>query len=228
MVDGKVDDGKFASRAIAALLLAQLVLGPITNFTLMDPMLKGAGGFLANAAPHAAAAATSALLSMALAVISAGIGILMWPILRQRSDRMGLGLVMLGGAGVALAGFESAGVMSMVSLSKAYVATATPDEALYQGLRGVVTAQRNWGHFVRLLLAGATILLFFAALFRFNLVPKLLAGFGMLAAVCQMFAVGSPFFGNPVMFPMLAPLGVAYILLAVTLLWKGMRWEVRP
>lgn len=223
-----MDEGKFASRSIAALLLAQLVLGPITNFTLLDPIFKGTGGFLVNAAPHATAAATSALLSLALAVISAGIGILMWPILRQRSERMGLGLVLLGGAGVALAGFESAGVMSMVSLSKAYVASATADEALYESLRGVVGAQRNWGHFVRLVLAGATILLFFAALFRFNLVPRLLAGFGMLAAVSQMFAVGAPFFGNPVVFPMLAPLGIAYLLLIVTLLWKGMRYEVRP
>jgi hypothetical protein len=218
-----MDDAKFASRAIATLLLAQMVLGPITNFTLLDPAIKGDGGFLVNAAPHATQAAASALLSMMLAVISAGIAILMWPILRQRSERMALGLAVLSGAGVALTGFESAGVMSMVSLSKAYVASAMPDEALYQGLRGVVAAQRNWGHFVHLLMTGTTLLLFYGALFRFNLVPRLLAGFGVLAVVSQMFAVGMPFFGNPVVFAMLAPLGIAHIVLAVTLLWKGMR-----
>lgn len=218
-----MEDAKFASRSIAASLLALMVLGPITNFTLLDPVIKGDGGFLVNAAPHATQAAASALLLMVIALISAGIGILMWPTLRQRSERMALGLVLLGGVCVALSGFESAGVMSMLSLSKAYVASATPDEALYQGLRGVVAAQRNWGHFLHLLMAGTTLLLFYAALFRFNLVPRWLAGFGVLAVISQMLAVGMPLFGNPVVFPMLAPLGIAHILLAVTLLWKGLR-----
>jgi len=220
---GAMDDLKFTSRWVAILLLAQLVIGPIANFTLLGPVFSGDGGFLVNAAPHATRTALAALLSIGLAVVTAVIGIVMWPILRQRSERMAVALVALGTACVALSGFENAGVMSMVSLSKVYVAAAAPDEALFQGLRAVVAGQRNWGHFTQLLSAGATLLTFYAALYRFNLVPKLLAGLGVLAALSQMIAVSNPFFGNPVMFPMLAPLAVAHVALAVTLLWKGMR-----
>ena len=50
-----------------------------------------------------------------------------------------------------------------------------------------------------------------------------LAGFGMLAALSQMIAVAKPLFGGWVMFPMLAPLGVAQLLLIGWLLWKGLR-----
>ena len=48
-----MNDMKFASRWLAALIIAELVLGPFTNFALLDPVFQGEGGFLANAAPNA-------------------------------------------------------------------------------------------------------------------------------------------------------------------------------
>jgi hypothetical protein len=60
----------------------------------------------------------------------------------------------------------------------------------------------------------------YAALFRLRLVPRGLTGFGMLASLSQMIAVTKPLFGGWVIFPMLAPLGLANLLLIGWLLWK--------
>ncbi len=50
-----MNDLKFASRWLAAVIIAQLVLGPFINFALLEPVFRGQGGFLANAAPNATA-----------------------------------------------------------------------------------------------------------------------------------------------------------------------------
>ena len=218
-----MDDLKFASRWLAALIIAELALGPFTNFTLLEPVFQDSGGFLTNAAPHANALSSAALLSIGLAVISSGVALLLWPVLRPLSERMALALVMLCAAGVALAGFENASLLAMLSLSQAYVAAGAPDEVLYQALRGVVGAQRNWAHLIQLLVAGTTLLAMYASFYRFRLVPRWLAGFGVLACVSQMIAVAKPTFGGWVIFAMLAPLGVAQLLLLGWLLVKGLR-----
>jgi hypothetical protein len=218
-----MNDLNFVSRWLAAIVVAELVLGPFTNFALLDPVFQGPGGFLANAAPHATALATAALLSIALAAISAGMALLLWPVLKPRSERMALALAILSAAGVALAAAENVSLLSMMSLSQAYVAAGSPDEVLYQALRGVVGAQRNWAHLVQLLVAGTTLLAMYAALYRFRLVPRWLAGFGILACASQMIAVARPVFGGWVVFAMLAPLGAAQLLLLGWLVVKGLR-----
>lgn len=208
------------SRWLAVLLLTQLVVAPIASFALVGDVFGGPGGFLVNAAPHATALASAALLSFALAVISAGIAVVLWPALRPQCERLALSLAILGAAGIALSGVETTAMLSMLSLSQAYVAAGAPDDALYQALRGTVGAQRNWAHLVTLLAGGGMLLAMYAALFRLQLVPRWLAGFGMLASLSQMIAVAKPLYGGWVVFPMLAPLGVANLLLIGWLLWR--------
>lgn len=214
---------RFASRWLAVLLLAQLVVAPIASFALVGDVFGGPGGFLVNAAPHATALASAALLSFALATVPAGIAVVLWPVLQPQSGRLALSLAILGAAGIALAGIETTAMLSMLSLSQAYVAAGSPDEALYQALRGVVGAQRNWSHLVQLLAGGGMLLAMYLAFFRLRLVPRWLAGFGILAAVSQMVAVTKPFYGGWVVFPMLAPLGLAQLTLLVWLFWKGLK-----
>jgi hypothetical protein len=60
----------------------------------------------------------------------------------------------------------------------------------------------------------------YAAFYRFRLVPRWLAGFGVLAAMCQIIAVTKPLFGGWVVFFLLAPLGAAQLILSGWLLWK--------
>lgn len=218
-----MNDLKFASRWLAALIIAQLALGPFINFVLLEPVFRGAGGFLANAAPNATALSWAALLSFALALISSGLALLLWPVLRPLSERMALAIAVLCAANLAVACLEHVNLLSMLSLSHAYVAASTPAEPLYQALRGIVGAQRSWAHLTQLLMVGVTLLAMYASFYRFRLVPRWLAGLGILASVSQMIAVAKPVFGGWVVFAMLAPLGVAQLLLLGWLLVKGLR-----
>lgn len=215
-----MNDLRNASRWLALLLLTQLVVGPIANFALLGGTFEAPGGFLTNAAPHAVSFATAILLSLGLSLAGAGIAVVLWPVLRPRSERMALTLALLGGAGIALAGVEAANMLSMLSLSRAYLAAAAPDAALYDALRGVVAAGRNGAHLVQLMSSGGILLATYIALFRLRLVPRALAGFGVLATLAQLVAVTKPLYGGWVLFPLLAPIGLANLLLVAWLLWK--------
>lgn len=212
-----------ASRLIGALILAQMVGGAVVNFVLAAPLF-GTPGFLVNAAPHASQIALSVLVGLAVSGLVLAIAIAAYPILRPLSQAMALWFVALAGVSLAVGVIEQTTVRSMLSLSETYTnAPAAADREQFQTLRVVVGSARNWAHYVALIVAGSTLFVFYAALFRFALVPRALAAFGLGAVLLQIVAVAMPLFGQAIVFPLLAPLGLSQLLLAIWLIAKGLR-----
>jgi hypothetical protein len=209
-----------AGRVAGVLLIVQMTAGYVTNFVLLEPA-TAPPGFLVNAAPHALQVGAAALLGIVAGAISLAIAITVLPVLRRLSERMAMLFLALSTAALALSVVENAKVMSLLSLSQAYAATNGADAASFAGLRGVVAAARNWAHFSQLIVGGSTFVALFAALYRFALIPRVLAGFAVLGAALQMATVARPFFGGQVIFPLLAPAGIAFLLSAVWLIIKG-------
>jgi hypothetical protein len=213
-------DALRVGRVAGILMLVQAIGGAMTNFVLLQPAFAPPG-FLVNAAPHALRIGASALLGIFIGAFAAAIAITVFPLFKKYSERMALSFLGLAVAALALAVFENGTVMSMLSLSKAYAASNAADPATFAGLRGVVAASRNWAHFTHLVVGGAIFLTFYSTLFRFALVPRALAALGIAAFVLQMATVSLPFFGGRIIFPLLAPAGIANLALAVWLLTKG-------
>jgi Domain of unknown function (DUF4386) len=208
-----------AGRAVGTLLLAQGIGGFLVNFVLLQPAISPPG-FLVSAAPHATRVAVSALLGIVIGAMAAAIAITVFPIFRKYSETMALWFLALGIAALSLAAVENGTVMSLLSLSKAYAASGA-DPASFEAVRGVVAASRNWAHYTHLVVGGATLLTFYAVLYRFTLVPRVLAAFGLAAVLLQLLTVSRPFFGAQVIFFLLAPLGLANLAVAAWLLVKG-------
>jgi Domain of unknown function (DUF4386) len=208
-----------AGRIVGALLIVQGIGSFVTNFVLVQPAFAQPG-FLVNAAPHALRVGAASLLGILTGALALAIAITVLPVLRKFSDRMALSFVALGSVGLSLAAVENGTLMSLLSLSKAYAASGA-DAAAFEGLRGVVAASRNWAHFTHIAIGGFTLSIFYVALYRFALVPRALAAFGLLAVVLQIASVTRPFFGGEVIFFLLAPLGLANLAVAVWLLIKG-------
>jgi hypothetical protein len=208
-------------RIAGALLIAQMTAGYVTNFVLLESAM-GPPGFLVTAASHATQVGAAALLGIAAGAVSLATAITLLPVLWKLSERMALTFVALSAVALALSVVENAKVMSLLSLSQAYAASNGADPASFAQLRGVVAATRNWAHFSQLIVGGSTFVALFATLYRFALIPRVLAGFAVIAAALQMVTVARPFFGAQVIFPLLAPAGIAFLLSAVWLLVKGL------
>jgi hypothetical protein len=212
--------GRRAALIIGVLILAQMAGSAIVNFFAEAPLFDGAG-FLANAASHSQPIAAAVFLAIALEATWVAIAILAFPILAERSLRSGLALFAVSIVCLVIGVVENSGVMSMVSLSQAYAAASPTDRAQLEAVRVVVASARNWPHFLGRMFDGLAALTFYIALFRFALVPRAITGLGIIAVASMITGLSMPFFGHAVIFPMLAPLGLTQLALALWLIAKG-------
>jgi Domain of unknown function (DUF4386) len=211
-----------AGRIVGVIILVQMVGGFLTNFVLEKPLF-GSPGFLVNAAPHSQQIALAALLALTLEALMVAIAVTTFPILRERTPALALWFAALAVVTLAVAVVENSGVMSMVSVSQAYASAGNAERQQLETIRVVVASARNWAHFLARIVDGAAFFVFYAALFRGALVPRALAGLGLVAMILQVTAVGMPLFGHEVIFLLFAPAGLSQLLLAVWLLSKGFR-----
>lgn len=210
-------------RIVGLLTLLQIIGGVVTNFVLVGPVFAEEPGYLVNAAASPLRVGLAALSGIATALLTVAIAVLAFPFFRQFSERMALAFLALAVAGFPVNALENVGVMSMLSLSEAYLRAGAPAGELFDTLRLVVAATRNWAHYVGLIIAGFTLLVFYAVLLRFALVPRALAGFGLFAVLLQLTAVCMPLLGRDMILPLIAPLALSQLALAVWLLARDFR-----
>jgi hypothetical protein len=216
-----------AGRIIGVLIVIQMVGGGLVNFTLEAPLF-GAEGFLVNVAAHSQQLGLAVLFGLVTEALWVGIAITAFPIFGRRTQTMALWFIALAVVILAVAVVENAAVMSMVSLSEAYTKANAVEREQIQIVKIVVASARNWAHYMARIFDGGAIFVFYVVLYRFALVPRALAGFGLIAVMLMVTAVAMPLFGHDVVFPMLAPLGLSQLILAVWLITKGFRGQPSP
>ena len=211
-----------AGRIIGALIILQMILGVLVNFVLEAPLF-GAPGFLVNAAHYSRQIGFAVLLGLIAEALWVGIAVTSFPFFYRHSRTLTHWFAALAVVVLTVAVVENAAVMSMVSLSEAYTNAGAVDRGQFETIRVIVASARNWPHFLARMLDGCTIFVCYAVLYRGVFVPRLLAGIGLVASVLQICGVAMPLFGHDVVFPMLAPLGLVQLVLAVWLLARGFR-----
>lgn len=210
-------------RIIGVLLLVQLIGGILVNFYLTAPLF-GSPGFMVNGAVYAQQIGASALVSLIISGMTVMVAIVAFSLFRTHSKSLALGFLALSIVGLSATAIENIGMMSLVSFSKIYSQVNTAAEReLFETVKVIVTSFRNWAHYTNLLLSGASLLVLYTILYRFTLVPRMIAGFGLIAVVLQLSTISMPFLGHAVIFPMLAPLALSQIILSLWLIVKGLK-----
>jgi hypothetical protein len=209
-----------ASRVTGSLIILQMVGSGLVNFALSGPFLVEPG-FLASAAAHWQQIGVSVFLGLVTGGIFVGIAVTTFPIFRQYSQAMALWFITLAVVSLAIVVVEQIDVMSMVSLSEAYAKASPVARDQFEGSGVVAASARDWAHLLGRIADGSALFVFYALLYRFALVPRALAAFGLVAVMLQLTGLAMPFFGRDVVFPLLAPLGLTQLLLALWLIIKG-------
>ena len=210
-----------AGRIIGVLMLVKAPIAPVVNFTLLGPAIAAPAGFLATAAGQSTQVTGAVLLMLAMGALSLGIAITALPVLRQYSEAMALWLLtitVIGVAGVLVEGFA---LQSMLSLSQEYVNAGAGDAGRFQVLGAWAASARNSAHFTNFVISGAGSLVFYAALFRFALVPRVISALGVVASVLLMAGGLIPLFGYPTVMLLFVPIGVVGLALMLWLLVRG-------
>ncbi len=218
---------KTLGRTFGVLLLLQAVIGGVVNFGLLGATITGPPGFLINAAANPTKLSLAALLMIVAGFLSVGLSTTAFPVFRRYSSRTALAYVTLSAGVLALAAVEAAAIMSMLSLSQEYAKAAADDVRQFEIAGTVVRYTRYWAHYTHLITGSGVLFLVYTTLFRFGLVPRVLAGLGAASVLLQMTGLTLPFFGERVNFYLLAPMGLCHLALSIWLVAKGFREEVR-
>jgi hypothetical protein len=206
---------------VGVLLLAHFVGALIVPFVMLE-RVRGSAGLLANAAGSPDQIRAAVLLLFAGSVLAVGITIAALQVFRQQSEAMAFWLLSLAVAGFSLQAVDNGALLSILSLSREYAEAGAAKADLFQALGLVAGAARKWAHYTYLLVAVSWILLFCSVLFRFRLVPRPLAAFGLVGCLLQIAGVTlRGLWGYPPETRLAMPLAPAYVALAVWLLVKG-------
>ena len=222
-----MESAKGVSRIIGALLVVQLA-GLIVPFVMLDPVMRGDQYYLANAAGSPLQIKAALLLLLANCALTVCISLAAWPVFRQYSGAGALLLVAAGVVMFALQAVDNAHLMSMLSLSRQYAQAGGPGEP-FQTLAAVVGTTRRWTHYHVLLVIDSWLFALYVLLYRFSMVPRILAGFGLLTVSLHFAAIPLPMFlGYRGVTPLGVPMALSHIALAVWLIARGLERPVRP
>lgn len=209
-------------RTVGILLLLQLASALTLPFILSKPITTGSPAFLTAVAEHSSQIRFSVLLSFVGAGLTVYLGIAAFHVFRLYSQSAALLFLVVCAISCTLDLVQAGTIMSMLSMSNNFVASGAADSELYNIVGSAVAAARRSAHSTQLLAIGAWMFVFYISIFRFRLIPRVLAAFGLIGVISQFTGVTlMMFLGYRAIGEMAMPLLPIQITVAIWLIIKG-------
>ena len=211
-------------RLVGILLLLQLIAALTFPFILSKPITLGSPAFLTAVAEHSFQIRSAVLLSFVGSALTVYIGITTFQIFRIHSKSVALLFLVVCAISCTLDVMQAGTMMSMLSISNEFVASGATDSGLYQVIGAAVASARRSAHIIQLLAIGAWMFIFYISLFRFKLIPRMLAAIGVIGVALQFIGVTlMMLLGYRSIGEMAMPLLPIQITVAVWLIIKGFK-----
>lgn len=208
------------SRVLGALLILQMV-GLIVPFILLGPIAIPSSEFLLSAAGNEAQLKLAVLLLFANTALTLGISIWAWPVFRSHNERLALWLIAVGVTVVVIQMIDNAQILTIISLGKSYAEAGLGVDGV-QGLAALVGATRRWVHYSELVAVDSWIFMLYVLLYKSGLVPKWLAGLGLLTVALHFAGVPMmAFVGFGLIVPLAFWMALTHLILGVFLIIRG-------
>ena len=164
---------------------------------------------------------TGVLLVFVMGISLAPVPVLLFPILKRHSEPLALGYVVFRVFEFVTYILTIMGMLLLLTLSQIYVQAGAPDPSSFQTLGTLLQVGTDvWVNNIRLIVFSISVLILNYALYRSNLIPRWLSGWGLVAGVLHLVE------GLLGMYGSLAALGVLGSLLFVPILIQEMVWAV--
>jgi hypothetical protein len=205
-------------RIVGLALLVQLLVALPVYFVWMRPVTGS--GFLENAAGSALQIRLALLVTFVLGAMTFTAAIMAMPVFRRYSERLALAFLAMSIVGLATLAMESMSMRNMLSLSLEYAKPGAANDLL-RTLGGLARSTAVGAHHTNLSVAHGTVLLLYIILYRFALVPRALAAFGMAASLLSTTAVTMPLLGYRLVFQLVMPAAIGNLALMLWLIVRG-------
>ena len=211
-------------RTVGVVLLLQLATALTLPFILSKPITFGSPAFLTAVAAHSFQIRSAVLISFVGSALTVYLGITAFQLFRLYSKTVALLFLVVCAVSCTLDVVQGGTIMSMLSISNEFVTSGAADSELYRVVGAAVASARRSAHCMQLFAIGAWMFVFYISLFRFRLVPLLLAFTGILGITLQFIGVTlMMFMGYRLIGEMAMPLLPIQITVAVWLIIKGFK-----
>lgn len=198
----------------------------ILSFPFFGPILEGKD-YLSKLFDSENMVITGALIEFIQAAAAVGIVIGLYPILKKYNGALALGAVGFRVVECVFVLIGTVSLLSLLTLSKEFIAAGAPGASSFQTSGTLLLAVRDWsGDTISALAMLLGALMYYAILYKSNLIPRWLSGWGVLGVVMGLTAtVVASFthdFGvNSVNTYLNVPIGLQEMVFAVWLIVKG-------
>jgi hypothetical protein len=230
LTEGDVIVSSMRRASIAAGTLFIVATASVVAADAVRPALTGTD-YLGVVADHPTRLAVAALLYLAAAGTSVGIAVALYPVLRTVDAALALGSVVFR---TIEAVFYTAAVVSLVSilpLARQLTAATADERGLRRVLADSLVSQRDNATLAALFAFSTGALLYYLPLYRARLVPRWLAGWGIVGVLLMLTACVLALFSAGTVtghWPLVLPIAVQEIVLAIWLLVRGFTGPARP
>ncbi|MFT4834866.1 MAG: hypothetical protein ACI8WP_001629 [Flavobacteriaceae bacterium] len=214
-----ISDQKVA-RIVGVLLLIIFALGVTMYQVLQGPTLF-IDEYLTETSAQSSQVIGSTLLGILVGSLSIIIAIILLPIFKKHSERFGylyLAFTIINFAAIAL---DNIAVLAMLEVSREYVKDASINLDHLRTMGTVFHGIHRWTHYLSLLTSCLPVFVLFFTLYQTKLIPRLLSGFGMIAAFMMLVQMVFSMFDNGISSNLLLPIAIIQLIFPIWLLIKG-------
>src|SRR6266511_744687 len=207
------------ARVVGAVYLAGFVVGIVGN--IMIQSILGAPNHLATISASGMTVAIGAILWLLAVIGDAGHGVLMFPVLKQHSERMAIGYL---AARIVDAIFIAVMVLFMliqIPLGSEYLKAAASNASFLQALSAVSAQASQYAYQIGMSALGVSGLMLCYTLYRAKLVPGWLAIWGLVGYATILFGMVSAIMGSGLGDLSSIPGGLWEVFIGVWLIAKG-------
>lgn len=218
-----------SNRTAAALVGVLFILAAVSSIAgllLYDPILNGPD-YLIQGPAHANQVILGALMELILVVSAVGTSITMFPILRTYNETLALGHVCFRFLEAVIITVGIISVLSLLTLSRDFAASAAPDTASFQASGTLLKAIHDWTFMLGPnFMLGINTMMYSYIFYKTGLIPRSISILGLTGSALVFAAALLEMFG---VFPQLSvwgallslPVAANEMILAVWLIGKG-------
>jgi hypothetical protein len=220
-----MDPNKKAANIVGILLILATVTA-VAGVLLYDPILNGPD-YMINGTEHANQVVLGALMELILVVSAVGTATAMFPILRKYNETIALWHICFRFLEAMIITVGVISVLSLLTLSREFVAAGAPDIASFQTSGIVLNAIHDWTFLLGPnFMLGINTLMYSFIFYKIKVVPRFISILGMIGATliftCALFVMFGVFTQLSVWGAILAiPVAAFEMILAVWLIVKG-------
>jgi hypothetical protein len=220
-----MNSNKKAAKIVGVLFILAAVTA-VVGLKLYDPILIGPD-YLIKGAEHANGVITGAVMELILVVSVVGTATTMFPLLRKYSETIALWHVCFRFLEAVIITVGVISVLSLLTLSKEFVAAGAPDTASFQSSGILLKAIHDWTFMLGpLFMLGINTMMYSYIFYKTKMVPRFISLLGMTGAtavfICALLVMFGVIQQISVLGGLLAlPVAANEMILAVWLIVKG-------